>query len=300
MEIKIAKQLLDIRDEYTCETLKKAYYKKCLQYHPDKNKDGAEMFKLCNEAYETLQIHIQDNDTMPTKNNENVSNKSYNEIFQEYLIMMKQKYNLNDTVIKDVFLKIIKSCSTISLQLFEDLDESTMMELYELLIKWKHIFHIKPEILDSIKEMIHTKNQAADIYTLEPSLEDLFQHNVYKLVVNNNNYYAPLWHHELYFKNNITVHINPRIDSQHVEIDTNNNIIVYKKFVIQNILHAEILYIELANKVFNIPVNELRIKPIQEYRFRNSGIPKINTKNMFDDSELSDVIVYIILKHGFE
>lgn len=300
MEIKIAKQLLDIGDDYTCELLKKAYYKKCLQYHPDKNKDGAEMFKLCNQAYETLQIHIQDSDTLPSKKHENVSSKSYNEIFQEYLVMMKQKYNLNDTVIKDVFFKVIKSCSHISLKLFEDLDESTMMELYELLMKWKHIFHIKQEILDSMKEMIHAKNQSADIYTLEPSLEDLFEHNVYKLVVNGNNYYAPLWHHELYFNNNITVHINPCIDSQQVEIDDKNNIIVYKKFVIQNILHADVLFIEVANKVFNIPVNELRIKPIQEYRFHNSGIPRINTKNMFDDSNLSDVIVYIILKHGFE
>ena len=54
MDFDEAIELLELPTEFDERTLKKAYYKKALLYHPDKNKkEGAEdIFKKVNTAYE--------------------------------------------------------------------------------------------------------------------------------------------------------------------------------------------------------------------------------------------------------
>ena len=50
-------EILDVPKSASAEDIKKAYRKKAIQYHPDKNtgdKDAEEKFKEAAEAYEVL------------------------------------------------------------------------------------------------------------------------------------------------------------------------------------------------------------------------------------------------------
>ena len=55
--------ILDISIPYSLSELKKCYYKKALQYHPDKNTNdvaSTEKFQGIVEVYEILSIYIDD------------------------------------------------------------------------------------------------------------------------------------------------------------------------------------------------------------------------------------------------
>ena len=63
-------------------------------------------------------------------------------------------------------------------------------------------------------------------YLIKTSLDDLFQHNVYKLQYEDKEFIIPLWHNELYYSHNekeIIVKCIPELP-EHITIDEDNNI----------------------------------------------------------------------------
>tara|TARA_A100001011_G_scaffold114829_1_gene121486 strand:- start:18 stop:743 length:726 start_codon:yes stop_codon:yes gene_type:complete len=88
-------------DEINKSTLKKKYYKMCLKYHPDKNKEQSDQFIKMKECYETLNTYIDNNE-----NNKKYSEYSKtNDIFEtmislisveniEYVIALIDSYKL--------------------------------------------------------------------------------------------------------------------------------------------------------------------------------------------------------------
>lgn len=291
MDVKIAIQILELSDEYTKDDIRKAYYKKCLQYHPDKNKNGAKMFKLCVEAKETLYNELGQNHSAfvePTK--------SYSELFMDFMKTTLDKNNISHDQLTSVFHTIIHNCTKASLKVFETLDYKTLQYVYCIIIKYKNTLHVDDTTITELKQMLETKHSGKQtIYLLEPTLEDLLQHNIYKLMIDNKEHYIPLWHNELYFTNDIVVHVNPSLDNT-IQIDNNNNVIVIKSFPIKEVLYKKVIPIELGTKILEIPVHKLLIKPLQEYRFRKCGIPRIDTDDMFNNTDISDIIVYVILE----
>ena len=114
-------------------------------------------------------------------------------------------------------------------------------------------------------------------YDLNPTLSHLMNKSVYHLV--EHDIYIPLWHQEICFKN-IIININP-ILPDNVMIDSENNIHI----IITPSTPDEFI---LGGISFSI---QHCIKNMDE--LKGKGIPRINIKNIYDYTIISDIILHI-------
>lgn len=290
------KKYSDINLEY----LKKQYHKLALQNHPDKNgntKESKEKFQAINEAYDYLkrEIKIEDNEQKSTST-------IYVDILQSFLSeIFAGKYN-------DKFFEIVKNIivKKIPNKLFKELNKEMAFDIYNFLSKHKNILHISQELLDSLMEIVKKKYEdVMEYYKLNPSIDDLFENNVYKLYVNDQLFLVPLWHNELYFESSelnnfkeIVVSCEPEL-SPNIKIDENNNLIVKTEFYLNElpdlIKKDAKIFFNIGKKEFSIPINKLYMKQSQYYRIKNEGLSKINENDIYDVSTKSDIIVNITL-----
>ena len=306
MNYKTALDILEIDmsekkySDITLEYLKKQYHKLALQNHPDKNgntSDSKAKFQVINEEYDYLKREINFNEQ-----GEKSTSTVYIDILQSFLSeIFAGKYN-------DKFYEIIKKIivKKIPNKLFKELNKEMAFDIYNFLSKYKNILHINQEILDNLMEVVHKKYEdVMEYYKLNPSIDDLFENNVYKLYVNEQLFLVPLWHNELYFESSelnnfkeIIVSCEPEL-SKNIKIDENNNLIVKIEFSSNDLPNLIInngeIFFNIGKKELSIPVNKLYMKPNQYYRIKNEGLSKINENDIYDVSTKSDIIVNITL-----
>jgi len=262
------------------DELKKKYYKLALLYHPDKHKNSIESnekFKKITEAYELLKREIEDENEIE----ENIS-MNYSSFLNLFLN--------NNTFLSSIINYLLNDYENITIQLFEGINKTVALEVYNFILKNKEILHISDDLVDKLKNIIIDKYKDVNIYILKPSLDELFNDRIYKLVIDENIYYVPLWHNELEFDGDIIVKCIPELP-ENIIIDENNNIHFHLKIVFSN----ELLYsnnIEIINEL-QIPVSKLLIKKKQSYIFFKKGISIIKEKDIYNVEERSDIIVWI-------
>lgn len=309
MDIKRATEILELelKTDLNPATVKKQYHKLALLYHPDKNNGSIEAnkrFQEINEAYKYLLPIVSDNNTNNYTNNDtnndinNTNNNSTNENIHIYTNLLSTFVSSIINNNKEFLIKIIKDVVINgSKKIIEDLDKETLLELYSFLCKYKNILFVSLETIELIKNSVKNKFENNEIIILNPSIDDLFENNVYKLHINNEVYLVPLWHNELYFdtKNNeLIVLCEPELP-ENIAIDENNNIIcnISVNFDKQNLLVSGYLNISLGKKVFSIPCNKLFIKQSQIYVFKGQGISQIDEDNIYNINKKGDIIVRI-------
>jgi len=308
MNYKTALEILEIDmsdkkySDINLEYLKKQYHKLALQNHPDKNgntKESKEKFQAINEAYDYLKREINFNEQGEKST---TASTVYVDILQSFLSeIFAGKYN-------DKFFEIVKNIivKKIPNKLFKDLNKEMAFDIYNFLSKHKNILHINQELLDNLMEIVKKKYEdVMEYYKLNPSIDDLFENNVYKLYVNDQLFLVPLWHNELYFESSelnnfkeIVVSCEPEL-SKNIIIDDNNNLIVKIDFDSNNlpdlIKNDEKISFNIGKKEFYVPLNKLYMKKNQYYRIKNEGLSKINENDIYDVSNKSDIIVNINL-----
>lgn len=291
----------DISTDY----LKRQYKKLALKNHPDKNGntlESNEKFKEINEAYHYLRkefknLNQDENVINDETNNESeyfTSSSLYFDILKDFMkTIFEGKYN---EIILEIVNKIIIAGKKISIKLFDNLDKDTTLNIYTFLSNNRSVLHLSEEVLDVIRNIVVQKYDNVEIYRLNPSINDLLNNNVYKLVINNELFLVPLWHNELYFDISgceIIVICEPELP-ENIKIDDDNNIYIRVDLLNYHnkILNEEPFVFNIGENIFNIPLEDLYMKKEQTYKIKNAGLSKIKN-DIYDISEKSDIIVSI-------
>lgn len=286
---------LQISSPFSHEHLKKQYRIMALKYHPDKHQPDSDnyynnKFKTIKESYDFLNSFLENKEN-------NVSDYSdYNSIFSEFLSSF---FSQNSSEVTNIINIIITDCQNLSLKLFEHLDKEKAIQIFEFINTYQHVLYISKETVDDIKDIVNKKIENDNIIIINPSLNDLLCDNVYILDFEEEKYYIPLWHDEVYFKNkkndtNIVIKCIPELP-ENISLDNDNNLIINITHSISEIISNEHIIHNIGDFNYNIPVNELKIKKTQTYILKNQGISIIQPSNIYDNSKKGSVIFIIQL-----
>ena len=272
--------------------IKQQYKIYALKYHPDKNKspNSTEKFQEIHTAYEYLCNNVDSDDDSDT------SDKSYSNIlfkFLESIIPIDKDSQIMYLIIE----KISKVCENKSVDFLEKLDKEVLIKILNLIKMNKEILHINNNYIELIESVINKKSQNDEVIILNPTLEDLFDNNLYKLTVENQTYIVPLWHHELIYENNnrdIYVKCNP-ILPDNIEIDDINDIHVYKQYSIKELWGKDTFEVDIHVKKIQLEVDKLKLMRHQTIILLKSGISRVNLKNIYDVSMVSTIYIHVTL-----
>jgi curved DNA-binding protein CbpA len=305
--------------------LKKHYHIQCLIYHPDKNINNEKatlIFQNINQAYNVLKelINISkkdDNiDDLDIRNDDdlNANNNNYNYYILNFINFITNYYsNSTNNIDLEENINNIKHYAnshiqTILVNLLDNFSITILEDLYVFLLKYKkECFYenntvpssvISDNISNIIKTILQEKLSKYNIYILTPNIANLLNSDVYKLTINNDIIYIPLWHNELNFENNI-IKIDPLLDSN-ITIDNDNNIHYTYNNTFSNIIellnsNTNNITIAIESHSFNIVINKLTFSKYQIYSIKNQGLSKINTNNILDNTCKSDIFFHIYL-----
>jgi len=296
---------ITLTEEVTTELLKRNYRSLALRYHPDKNhhEDTVSKFQEIQESYEFLMKYkdFMENDSSDDSyedENESKGNKSdYKSIlfsFLKNILIPEGRNKLFYTILKQV----ASTCETNALEILGKVEKQNLIKIYEIIEKNQEILHFTEEFVLKVKEILNEKTKNDECIILNPTLQDLFENNVYKLKVNCFTYVVPLWHNELVFDNSgndIYVKCLP-ILPDNIDIDEKNNIHVSYETILQEIWTLEYLTIPVGPLTFYVKRDTLKIKEEQSVIFSKQGISRINTKNSYDITSKGDVIITIKIK----
>ena len=272
--------------------IKQQYKIYALKYHPDKNKspNSTEKFQEIHTAYEYLCNNVDSDDDSDT------SDKSYSNIlfkFLESIIPIDKDSQIMYLIIE----KISKVCENKSVDFLEKLDKEVLIKILNLIKMNKEILHINNNYIELIESVINKKSQNDEVIILNPTLEDLFDNNLYKLTVENQTYIVPLWHHELIYENNnrdIYVKCNP-ILPDNIEIDDINDIHIYKQYSIKELWGKDTFEVDIHVKKIQLEVNKLKLMRYQTIILLKSGISRVNLKNIYDVTMVSTIYIHVTL-----
>jgi hypothetical protein len=306
MDVQKAFEILEINSmDISLEKLKKKYHKLALKYHPDKNGntlESKEKFQKINDAYfyvkkeieNDVNMHIRNDKTKSeSQNNQDSSLSSYVNILNMFMesIFKENGTTIEKTIFNNIIHTILNGCTQLSLKLFENLNKEKSIEIYSFLSKYKNILHINQDIITAIRDIIIEKCKNDEVYILNPSLDDLLDHNVYKLKINESVYFVPLWNNEVYFDGSgcdIIVKCIPELPNN-VTIDDNNILYVDLDITLSSsIFNTDKIEFQLGKKKYDIYLDKLKLKKKQHYFIPNEGVLVTEIHDFLETTDMNN------------
>jgi curved DNA-binding protein CbpA len=307
-KIKTARQLLGLTQnkKYTFSELKKHYRIAALKNHPDKHFNSDEStakFKEINEAYVLLSSDFEnkhDEDTAKKGDEEDNCNKyKYGDIFSEFISsLMVGLSNSKIAELNVILTAVMDKCKTLTTAMFDNIDKTSILFIYDLIVKYYTILEISDERFDGIIKILKSKMKIDDVIILNPTISDLFNDNNIQVIEHEQKtYYIPNWHTELYYdmkeERELIVKCIPKLP-EYIYIDELNNIYIDVRTRVENLFNLSkpvFTIIMYENISIDIPIRDIEFKTHQTITLHKRGIPMINTENVYDISERMDIIV---------
>lgn len=286
MKYKYYLDLLDLKDDENLneELINKQYKKYALKYHPDKggsNEDFVDIQEARSNLLEYIKVKRE------VYNDEESFGSIFNNMFKTFS---------NKTQREFIRKNMINKIENISFNFISLLDKEYIFQIYKIFSINKNLWNIDDNILDKLKNILTERTKKENIIILNPSISDLYENNIYKLIYDGETFCVPLWHSEVYFDVNdeeLIVKILPNLDDN-IWLDEKNNIHHYFKLSLTNeLLQRESVIIEHYKQEFIIPTEKLKIKKYQTYTFYKNGISIINESDMYDINDKSNLIFHI-------
>ena len=308
-KIKNAKQLLGLTQnkKHTFSEIKKHYRIAALKNHPDKHFNSDEStakFKEINEAYILLtndfeNKHDEEETAQGYKEDNNCNKYKYGDIFSAFISSLM--VGLSNTKIAElnmILTAVMDKCKTLTTAMFDNMDKSSILFIYDLIMKYYTILDISDERFDGIIKILKTKMKIDDVVILNPTISDLFDDNNIQVIEHEQKtYYIPIWHTELYFDMNeqreLIVKCIPKLP-EYIYIDELNNIYIDVRTRVENLFNqpnCALTIVIYENISIDIPICDIEFKTHQTITLRKRGIPMINTENVYDIAERMDIIV---------
>ena len=273
------------------ENIKKAYRTAALKYHPDKNttEDAKEKFIEIKEAYDFLK-----------SDNECENNCSYTDILRNFVSSVFEG-DLNTLLIFEILKKIVGVCEDKSLDILKKIDKHLLKKIADMVIIYKDVLHFSAEFIDRIEKIVREKFESDEVIIVHPLLDDLFENNLYKLLVEGETYIIPLWHHHLVYDyarvegKELYIDCYP-ILPENVYIDEQNNIHISVKYNIEEIWKNEMIEFSLGSRCFSFKRELLFMRTYQTKTFFGEGIPMIHSTDIYDITRRSNIVVHIYVQ----
>lgn len=305
MNYKKAIKILGIDGKFDYKILKSRYYMKALRYHPDKNNEpnAEEKFKEISEAYNFLNKYINSNNKESYHvSRENIStddfengNYDYKNILYKFILSLNGDFILNENEIE--YFNNIFDNENIKylLTILKLLPKNKLRSIYNYLI---NIHLIKETIIIKEIEKILEKNNKVDIkYIINPSIDNLLNHEIFKIKIENEEYFIPMWHNEIIYEtsnNTLIFECIPQIDN-HIFIDNDNNIFINDNVDLHSLLEKETYEISIGNTKYNINMEDIKIKKNQIITIKNKGISNIDYENIYNIENKSNIYINLTL-----
>lgn len=312
MSIKLARELLDISLEYSDDIpeyhLRHQYRKYALINHPDKSVSpyACRNFTEIKSAFDFLSRYcgyIDDEfdddfvDICVPSNRCDIDD--YSRMFIDFVQSISDDMSgIQLKIFHMIIGKLSICCENSSLLLLSRIDRESLTKIRNMLYDIKDVIHISDYVLDMVDKLIREKHGEVSRVVLYPIIEDLFLHNVYILSEQGEKFIIPLWSNELVYEMangcDLEVACIP-LNPKNVNIDDNNNIIIYTSLTIGDIFNKDFFTITLGTFDISVSMVDVRLKREQIILVRSGGIPRINPDNVYDITVLSDLIIHLTL-----
>lgn len=280
-------KILELSNKFNSKQLKHNYYMLALRYHPDRNLgiNTNNEFQKINSAYNFL------NNIVSNSNEIKDDNTKYIDLVKEFLNGI-----INKNLETERFINILNNkCNELTIDFLKTLPKTTLLKFKAISQEYANILNISNEIIERINYLVSECTKHDNIIILNPTLSNLLNDEVYRYTLDNETFFIPYWHHELIYdlsNSSLIIQCEPILPDCAC-IDKYNNLYISISSNIKDIINTDNINITIANKIYTIPVKELKIIKKQRYILKSQGISMIDINNIYTVKNKADVFIDI-------